>query len=367
VHCIVETRAAYVVQIYLRRNTLKKYWCVEGKEKAMKRLRLAAFTALFFALVSCDFESYFDSEKDSDSEHHSKRNAQSEKYVQSEEYFQGNPQTSEAIRVGDIRSLPHNSRITLQGNLIQQLKKDYFLFRDESGEIAVEIEREVWTKSSLRYSDLRPTDRLIMTGKLEREKNKVEIEIKMICKVSSENNSGEPVDPNEPNKPVEPDQPTEPEQPIEPVKGWIVEFDLNGGTPAFGVDYSTQIVPYGEKMTMPKAPIKEGYVFQSWRETIENIPFFEDLSYPAWKDKVLKANWYPVYEVRFFDADGNVLASFSVIDEKGAFVDHPELTLPNFDKFRGWRMGKADGPSIPINGWAVKITSHTDFYPNYAN
>ncbi|MCL2601207.1 MAG: NirD/YgiW/YdeI family stress tolerance protein, partial [Treponema sp.] len=293
-------------------------------------------------------------DKNSKSENNLKQNSHLEGNSQSGYNSQGSQQTAGLATVSDARSLPNNSRVTLQGYIVKRVKEEYFIFRDDTGDITVEIESKAWRSASLNWRDVGPNDLVTISGKLEREKNKVTMEVKMICRATSSNETDKPSEPNEPN------------EPNKPVEGWIIMFDLNGGEPAPGVDYSTQIVPYGEKMTMPNAPIKEGFVFHAWEEITENFTLEEGFSIEAWRNKEFRANWYPIYTVRFFDADEKEIDSFTVIDEKGAFVEHPELTLPNLDKFRGWRVGKENGPSISITGWPVKITSHTDFYPNYA-
>ena len=47
-------------------------------------------------------------------------------------------------------------------------------------------------------------------------------------------------------------------------KGYKLEYDLNGGDPAEGADYTEKIVPENEKVTLAAAPTKEGYFFHYW-------------------------------------------------------------------------------------------------------
>lgn len=47
-------------------------------------------------------------------------------------------------------------------------------------------------------------------------------------------------------------------------KGYKLEYDLNGGEPAEGEDYTEKIVPENEKVTLAAAPTKEGYFFHYW-------------------------------------------------------------------------------------------------------
>ena len=47
-------------------------------------------------------------------------------------------------------------------------------------------------------------------------------------------------------------------------KGYKLEYDLNGGEPAEGADYTEKIVPENEKVELAAAPTKEGYFFHYW-------------------------------------------------------------------------------------------------------
>ena len=47
-------------------------------------------------------------------------------------------------------------------------------------------------------------------------------------------------------------------------KGYKLEYDLNGGEPAEGADYTEKIVPENEKVTLAPAPTKEGCFFHYW-------------------------------------------------------------------------------------------------------
>lgn len=46
--------------------------------------------------------------------------------------------------------------------------------------------------------------------------------------------------------------------------GYKLEYDLNGGEPAEGADYTEKIVPENEKVTLAAAPTKEGCFFHYW-------------------------------------------------------------------------------------------------------
>lgn len=46
--------------------------------------------------------------------------------------------------------------------------------------------------------------------------------------------------------------------------GYKLAYELNGGEPAEGADYTEKIVPENEKVTLAAAPTKEGYFFHYW-------------------------------------------------------------------------------------------------------
>ncbi len=58
--------------------------------------------------------------------------------------------------------------------------------------------------------------------------------------------------------------------------GYKLEYDLNGGDPAEGADYTEKIVPKNEKVTLAAAPTMPGYFFHYWDGTEGN--FYGDLA-----------------------------------------------------------------------------------------
>lgn len=54
-------------------------------------------------------------------------------------------------------------------------------------------------------------------------------------------------------------------------KGYKLEYDLNGGEPAEGADYTEKIVPENEKVTLAAAPTMPGYFFHYWDGTEGNF------------------------------------------------------------------------------------------------
>ena len=78
--------------------------------------------------------------------------------------------------VQQAMALPHNSRVTLTGNITQSLGRERYTFSDSTGQITIEIDRELWGGLTVG-----PTDRVQIWGKLERQRNgQFEIDVDII-------------------------------------------------------------------------------------------------------------------------------------------------------------------------------------------
>ncbi len=58
--------------------------------------------------------------------------------------FTGPSPASTTATVAQAMKTRVNTYVTLTGNVVSHLRGDYYLFRDASGEVRVEIEPEVW-------------------------------------------------------------------------------------------------------------------------------------------------------------------------------------------------------------------------------
>ncbi len=65
--------------------------------------------------------------------------------------------------VAQVQSARTNTYVTVTGNIIDHQRKNYYTFRDETGEIRVEIEPSVW-----RNRNVGPTDTVRLMGELDR-------------------------------------------------------------------------------------------------------------------------------------------------------------------------------------------------------
>ena len=88
--------------------------------------------------------------------------------------------TSAAISVKQAMSATDNSMITLEGNITQQIDDDEFWFTDGTGQIKVEIERQVWNGLNVG-----PNDKIRIFGKLDNEVfDRAELEVLRIEKAN---------------------------------------------------------------------------------------------------------------------------------------------------------------------------------------
>lgn len=65
--------------------------------------------------------------------------------------------------VEQVQSTRANTYVTLTGHIVDHQRKNYYTFRDETGEMRVEIEPSVW-----RYRNVGPNDKVRLMGEVER-------------------------------------------------------------------------------------------------------------------------------------------------------------------------------------------------------
>jgi uncharacterized protein (TIGR00156 family) len=81
--------------------------------------------------------------------------------------------------VASLANMRDDARVVLVGNIIEQIKKDKYLFEDETGTIQIEIDREDW-----RGVDVSPTDTIKIFGELDKGIWKDEIDVSRVKKVA---------------------------------------------------------------------------------------------------------------------------------------------------------------------------------------
>jgi uncharacterized protein (TIGR00156 family) len=58
--------------------------------------------------------------------------------------FTGPSSTGRISTVTEARNAPVDTYVTVTGNIVAHLREDYYTFRDQTGEVRVEIEPGVW-------------------------------------------------------------------------------------------------------------------------------------------------------------------------------------------------------------------------------
>ncbi|WP_258248162.1 YgiW/YdeI family stress tolerance OB fold protein [Aggregatibacter actinomycetemcomitans] len=81
-------------------------------------------------------------------------------------------------KASEAGSWQDDQYIILQGNIVKQVGKDDFIFKDASGEIQVEIERKAW-----RGQDVSPSDEVKPYGEVDKSWNKTEVDIERVEKI----------------------------------------------------------------------------------------------------------------------------------------------------------------------------------------
>lgn len=92
-------------------------------------------------------------------------------------FVDANASLTTAAKVKDLKD---NIWVKLRGNIVQRLSDDRYVFRDESGSVNVEIDNKRWNGLNVT-----PQDRVEIQGKVDKDWNDVEIEVKQITKVNN--------------------------------------------------------------------------------------------------------------------------------------------------------------------------------------
>ena len=85
---------------------------------------------------------------------------------------------SSATPVKDALKLRDDSYVTVRGNIVKRLTDDKYLFRDATGEIVVEIDGKDWGGVTVG-----PNDTVELSGEIDRDFNKIEIDVGLVKKV----------------------------------------------------------------------------------------------------------------------------------------------------------------------------------------
>jgi uncharacterized protein (TIGR00156 family) len=84
------------------------------------------------------------------------------------------------VTVAQARDLPDNSLVILTGNIAQSQGRERYTFRDSTGDITIEIDRDLWI---LLGVSVVPADRVEIRGEIDIENRVAEIDVKYIRKL----------------------------------------------------------------------------------------------------------------------------------------------------------------------------------------
>ena len=80
--------------------------------------------------------------------------------------------------VADALNANDNTPVRLDGQIVKQIGKKDFLFKDASGkEIQIEVSKKAWNGQTIA-----PQDNIQIIGKVDKEWNKTDIDVKQIIK-----------------------------------------------------------------------------------------------------------------------------------------------------------------------------------------
>ncbi|GHU89886.1 TIGR00156 family protein [Spirochaetia bacterium] len=86
----------------------------------------------------------------------------------------------QTVTVSQARGLPDKSLVILTGSIVQSIGREKYTFRDSTGEITVDIDRDLWTLLGISVGT---TDRIEIGGKIDVEKRVVEVDVKILRKI----------------------------------------------------------------------------------------------------------------------------------------------------------------------------------------
>lgn len=80
--------------------------------------------------------------------------------------------TGEVLSVEQAKIQREDTKVTMQGNIEKHLRKDHYLFRDETGSITVEIDDDIWQGLVVT-----PKDTVRVMGEVDQDFNSIKVEI----------------------------------------------------------------------------------------------------------------------------------------------------------------------------------------------
>lgn len=82
------------------------------------------------------------------------------------------PDNRQIAMVSEISAMADDTNVRLVGYVVEVVGNDEYLFRDDTGTIIVEIDADEWNGI-----DVTPSLRVELSGEVDRERDKVEIDV----------------------------------------------------------------------------------------------------------------------------------------------------------------------------------------------
>lgn len=85
---------------------------------------------------------------------------------------------SSVVTIKQAEEMKDDSWVTVRGQLEKQVGDEDYLFRDQTGTMKVEIDDKRWNGVTVS-----PTDRVELTGELDKDFNSIELDVKQVKKL----------------------------------------------------------------------------------------------------------------------------------------------------------------------------------------
>jgi len=102
--------------------------------------------------------------------------SQTQNQTQQGGFVDNNVSPTTAAKAKDLKD---DSWVKLRGNITERLSDDRYVFRDASGTVNVEIDQKRWNGQNVT-----PQDQVEIQGKVDKDWNEFEIEVKQITKLA---------------------------------------------------------------------------------------------------------------------------------------------------------------------------------------
>jgi len=86
--------------------------------------------------------------------------------------FDGPGATSRLVTVPSISEMRDDTKVTIEGYLIKQIREEHYIFKDNSGEIEVEIDDE-----DFRGAKVTPKTKVRIVGEVDKDWNSITVDV----------------------------------------------------------------------------------------------------------------------------------------------------------------------------------------------